>query len=135
MQNNPVLQKFLQNNPFVEGIVLMDKEGIEIIAAFQNENSKLKTGAQSLMYVVAIQQCNENLRKLSDSETKQITLVYEYQMLCNLSEWILYFEIWTHSILIFYCNIKANIVSLKQLGQELKRILSPYNDLLEKQQK
>ncbi|CAD8167759.1 unnamed protein product [Paramecium octaurelia] len=127
MQNNSVLQKFLQNNPFIEGIVLMDKEGIEIIAAFQNENSKLKTGAQSLMYVVAIQQCNENLRKLSDSETKQITLVYD--------EWILYFEIWTHSILILYCNIKANIASLKQLGQELKRMFSPYNDLLEKQQK
>ncbi|CAD8069456.1 unnamed protein product [Paramecium primaurelia] len=102
MQNNPVLQKFLQNNPFIEGIVLMDKEGIEIIAAFQNENNKLRTGAQSLMYVVAIQQCNENLRKLSDSETKQITLVYD--------EWILYFEIWTHSILIFYCNsiLKSN---------------------------
>ncbi|CAK80183.1 unnamed protein product (macronuclear) [Paramecium tetraurelia] len=127
MSNNTVLQKFLQNNPFIEGIVLMDKEGIEIIGAFQNENNKLRTGAQSLMYVVAIQQCNENLRKLSDSETKQITLVYD--------EWILYFEIWSHSILIFYCNVKANIVSLKQLGQELKRILSPYNDLLEKQQK
>ncbi|CAD8176216.1 unnamed protein product [Paramecium octaurelia] len=127
MSNNPALQKFLQNNPFIEGIVLMDKEGIEIIGAFQNENNKLRTGAQSLMYVVAIQQCNENLRKLSDSETKQITLVYD--------EWILYFEIWSHSILIFYCNVKANIVSLKQLGQELKRLLQSYNDLLEKQQK
>ncbi|CAD8083843.1 unnamed protein product [Paramecium sonneborni] len=127
MQNNLVLQKYLQYNPFIEGIILMDKEGIEIIAAFQNENGKLRTGTQSLMYVVAIQQCNENLRKLSDSETKQITLVYD--------EWIIYFEIWTHTILIFYCNIKANIESLKQLGQDLKRILSPYNDLLEKQQK
>ena len=56
---------------------------IRIISAYKSDNHPLSKLTQSLMYVVAIQQCNENLKKLSNSETKQITLIYKYGDLSN----------------------------------------------------
>ena len=118
------LKKFVEKHDFIEGLVLSDKEGIEIFSGYRTEEHTLKENQAATMFVVALTQSNDNFLKLSNTKMNSLTLIYDI--------YIVYITVWQNTILSIFAKIDANLPLLYQISDELQNSFSQINQEIEK---
>lgn len=85
MSLNDYIFKFLRQFTFIEGIVVLDKEGIEVCGGYQ-QDSDLKENQAAMMFVTALNQSNDNLEKLDHNKVVSLTMKFENKIV-YLGNW------------------------------------------------
>eukprot|EP01016_Furgasonia_blochmanni_P022442 TRINITY_DN2445_c0_g1_i22.p4 TRINITY_DN2445_c0_g1~~TRINITY_DN2445_c0_g1_i22.p4 ORF type:complete len:144 (+),score=42.65 TRINITY_DN2445_c0_g1_i22:66-497(+) len=115
------LMSYIQKYNFLLGIVISDKEGIDIYSAFEEE----KTFSESfLVFVAVFTQSNESLIKLNQGKAKSITLFYE--------EATIYQENWDNLIVSIFGKPGSNVGMIYQISKDLKAQFYELNKQVEK---
>jgi len=118
------LHQYLKTFPYLEGLIISDKEGIEIFSAYREEKSLLKENQATTMFVAGLNQSNENLAKLNQTKINSLTLFYE--------NYVVFLEAGNGFFLTIFSKIDANISLVKQIAGDILVSFGPLSGELDK---
>ena len=118
------LYQYLDNFPFLEAIVLSDRDGIEIFSAYRFEDSLIKENQAATMFVAGLNGSNENLMKLSSTKINGITLFYD--------NFLVYIENMNGYFFVVFGKADGNISMIKQIAADVRVGLEGLSAELEK---
>lgn len=99
MEANALLAALIEKYPFIEAIIVTDREGIEIYSGYKKDNRQ-KESQISILHAASIQQTNDNLLKLNKTKVQNLMLFYDNQFV--------YIANWNNLLLSVYTALDAN---------------------------
>jgi len=105
------LKLIIEKNPFLEAILITDKEGIEIYTAYKTDNHPIKENQNGLIFTTAFDQTNDHITKLNQGKAKSLTLFYD--------NYIVYQEMWGKVILTIFSAPDGNLGKIYEIAKDL----------------
>ena len=118
------LFQYIKPFDFIEGIIISDREGIDIFSAYRSEDSPLKENQAVTMFVAGLTGSNENLTKLSQTKIQGLILFYD--------NYVVYVESISSYFLTMFCKVDSNVSMIKQIAGDIKNSLSGLSAELDK---
>lgn len=118
------LKSFLDRYDSIEAIAITDKDGIEVAAAYNNDESLIKQSEFLMIFAAAFSQSNNHLSKLNAGRAKAITLFYD--------NYIVYQESWDSVFLNIFSDPKGNVAKMYEIASKVKENLHFLNDTVKK---
>lgn len=118
------LKVIIEKNPFLEAILITDKEGIEIFTAYKTESHPIKENQNGLVFTTAFDQTNDHITKLNQGKAKSLTLFYD--------NYIVYQEIWGSVILTVFSAPDGNLGKIYDIAKDLSAKFKDLSGMIEK---
>lgn len=119
-----LLKLTIEKNPFLEAILITDKEGVDIFTAYKNDapSQPLKESQAGIVFVAAFVQANDHLIKLNQGKCKSILLFYD--------NYLVYQEFWDLAVFTVFSAPDGNAGKIFEIAEELKNKFKDLSSVL-----
>mgnify|MGYP002623874331 CR=1 FL=1 len=119
-----LLKLTIEKNPYIEAILVTDKEGIDIFTAYKSDNHPLKTNQTGILFATAFVQTNDHLIKLNQGKANAITLFYD--------NYLVYQEMWDSIVFTVFSTPEGNAGKIFDIAADLKGKFKDLSSMVEK---
>ena len=120
------LKSIIERYDFIEAIAITDKDGIDVTAAYNGEDSYVKQSQSCVIFAAAFLQTNEQLIKLNAGKAKALTLFYD--------NYIVYQDSWNGVFLNIFSAPDGNVAKIHELAAKIKENLFFLEEIVKKMQ-